>query len=119
MLNAFDIATLTSAYGEGFPNAVGEGMATGLPCVTTDVGDAASIVGDIGAVVPIASPAELAAAWRWLVEMSGPARRLVGEAGRNRILARFPRKEMVSETSRQLRSVLQQFSAGTAVRELG
>lgn len=105
VLNALDIATLCSAYGEGFPNAVGEGMAMALPFVTTDVGDAAKVVGDTGHVVPIASPSALAAAWRELAEFSPDTRVKAGLAARDRIVNCFPRKKMVGKTSELLQGI--------------
>jgi glycosyltransferase involved in cell wall biosynthesis len=57
---AIDVATSSSLFGEGFSNAVAEAMACGVPCVVTDVGDAARVVGPAGTVVPANSPDALA-----------------------------------------------------------
>jgi glycosyltransferase involved in cell wall biosynthesis len=68
VFNALNIACSASSDGEGFPNVVGEAMACGVPCVVTDVGDSAWIVGDKGVVVPPKNPEALKTAINSLIE---------------------------------------------------
>lgn len=87
-LAAMNIFCLSSRT-EGFPNVVGEAMAMGLPCVVTDVGDAAMLVADTGIVVPKEDPIRLAHGLEYLVVMAPDSRRLLGQKARERIHAEF------------------------------
>jgi glycosyltransferase involved in cell wall biosynthesis len=87
-LAALDVA-VSSSYGEAFPNVVGEAMACGTPCVVTDVGDSARIVGEAGVVVPPRDPGALAAGIVRLLEMAPPEHAALKTAARDRIATEF------------------------------
>jgi glycosyltransferase involved in cell wall biosynthesis len=85
LLAAMDIFTLSSAWGEGFANVIGEAMASALPCVVTDVGDSKDIVGNAGMVVPASDPCALADAWEQLVATGTEGRHRLGAQARIRV----------------------------------
>ena len=82
---ALDIAVSSSAFGEGFSNAVAEAMACGVPCVVTDVGDSGLMVEDTGRVVAPRDSAALAGALAGLLEIGSERRAKLGLAARRRI----------------------------------
>jgi len=108
--NAFDIATLSSAFGEGFPNAVGEAMACGVPVVATNVGDVALILGNCGEVVPPRQPDGLSAAWARMRERLRQDGENLRTAVRARIVQRYGVDTMVDRSEH----VLSELCAGRA-----
>jgi glycosyltransferase involved in cell wall biosynthesis len=97
LLPGLDLVSLSSLFGEGWPNVVGEAMACGVPCVVTDVGDAHAIVGETGRVVPPADPEALARAWAELLACPEEQRRALGAAARERIAACFSLEQVVDQ----------------------
>ncbi len=92
---AMDIVALSSAYGEGAPNVLGESMASGTPCVATDVGDSSAIIGNTGIATPSRNPDAFAEALIALASETHEQRHKRGEAARAHIKNTFPLDTMV------------------------
>lgn len=96
LMTALDIST-SSSWGEAFPNVVAEAMACCVPCVVTDVGDSAYIVGDTGLVVPPGDDAALADAWNTLLALPDEKRELLGGRARERVAGNFELSKIVKQ----------------------
>lgn len=93
---ALDIAC-SSSFAEAFPNIIGEAMSCGVPCVATDVGDSAWIVGDTGKVVPPKNPQLLADAFQELIDLGTQGREILGKAARERVINLFSLDSVVHQ----------------------
>lgn len=83
--SAIDVLVSASSYGEGFPNVVGEAMSSAVPCIVTDVGESATIVGKTGRVVPPSRPDALAEAIVTMFDMPASERLELGAMARRRV----------------------------------
>jgi glycosyltransferase involved in cell wall biosynthesis len=95
-----DCLLSTSAFGEGFPNVIGEAMACALPIVATDTGDSRIIVGDNGIIVPCGDTGAMASAIRTVTAETGSQRQDCGLRGRRRIETCFSIERAVSAFDR-------------------
>lgn len=88
MYNALDLYVLSSKS-ESFPIVLGEASACGVPSITTDVGDAARIVGETGRVVPPSCIDGLCGALRQMLSLDSLERRYLGARARKNVVDRF------------------------------
>lgn len=95
LARAADVVLSTSAFGEGFSNALAEGMASGLLPISTDVGDSAWLIDAAGWVVPPKSPDHIVGVLNEIADFEATeyARRSV--VARDRIVAEFGIDRMV------------------------
>ena len=88
IMSALDIVVSSSAWGEGFPNVIGEAMASEVPCVVTDVGDSAYIIGKYGRVCSVGDDQCIANSILQLIE-NKQERETVGRQARKRIKEKY------------------------------
>lgn len=84
---SLDCLVSSSAYGEGFSNVIGEAMACDVPCIASDVGDSAWIIGDPGRIFPAGDHLTLAACMR-AFQPSETRSRIVREFSVDRLVER-------------------------------
>ncbi len=84
-----DVLAVSTAWGDGIPQPIGEALASGVPVVATDLGDSVEIVGPCGRIVPPQDPVGFGEALLAMAAMGADQRRQLGEAGRQRMIERF------------------------------
>lgn len=104
VLSACDVVCSSSLYGEGFSNVLAEAMACGRRCVATDVGDASSILGQVGYIVPSADDEALASSIEQALDDVYRAGDYSREA-RDRIVNNFSLSVMVSAFENEFRKL--------------
>lgn len=95
---SFDLYWMSSwarGMAEGFPNVIAEAMSSGVPCVATDVGDAAWIIGNSGRVLPPGRPQALGDTAAELLHAGPDALRRMGLDARARIQREFSLESVV------------------------
>lgn len=97
ILNALDVLVLPSAFGEGFPNILGEAMASGIPCIASRVGDSAAIIDNTGIVVQPSNPEQLANAIEALLQLDKIERQRLGELARSRIIENYQFSKVIKK----------------------
>lgn len=105
LMASLDVLVLPS-YGEAFPNVLGEAMACGVPCVVTDVGDSAYIVGDTGRVVASGDMHGLASAVQELLMLTEQGKLALGSRARIRVSERFEISKVVRQYEEFYESML-------------
>src|SRR5207248_207659 len=103
--------------GEGFANSVGEAMACEVPCVVTDVGDSAYIVGDTGLVVPPNDAEAFGRALGQLIELGNAGRQHLGRSARLRIESKFSLATVVQQFEQVYRRPFARAEAAVAVNQ--
>lgn len=105
LYNALDVYVLSS-NSESFPNVLGEAMATGIPCVSTDVGDAKLIVDRAGWIVPAKDAEQLANAIISAYKLSGSERLRLSVRAPHLIDSRFNLSDVSSTYDQLYRSLI-------------
>lgn len=98
IMQAMDVFCLNS-WSEAFPNVLGEAMALSIPCITTNVGDAATIVGDTGIIVSPRDDQALLDGLMTLLQKTDTERRCLGQTARARIENNFSLDTIVARYS--------------------
>ncbi len=120
-LAALDLFVLYS-LSEGFPNVVAEAMSARVPCIVTDVGDAALLAADSGIVIRSGDLNGLTEGLERLISAGPEERRRRGEAGRRLVEATYSLSVVAERYSKlydELAGERPAAAAGSRQQEIG
>ena len=104
VLPHLDLFVLAS-HAEGLPLVLCEAMASGVPCIASDIPGCREVAqGDAALLVPPGDPRQLSQALASLLD-DAPRRRQLAARGRQRVLRRFTFKRMLGDFSSALEGV--------------
>ena len=89
IMSALDILVSPSTHGEAFPNVIGEAMSCGVPCIVTDVGDSAEIIGTTGLVVKISNTFDLITKISQFINLSKSQKAKLSINARMRVCSKY------------------------------
>ena len=112
-LPGLDVLAVPSGWGEAFPNIIGEALASGVPVVTTDVGDSRIIVGSAGETVAPDNPLAMADAIARILQLAPEERAALTREGRDRIVQKYS-LDAITDRYRNLYHELASSNAGVA-----
>ncbi|MDC0074602.1 glycosyltransferase [Alphaproteobacteria bacterium] len=95
--NSLDINTLSSSFGEGFPNVLAEGICCGCISVSTNVGDSSLIINDERLVVNPSDPKSLSDVWLWVSNLNELEKINIRNKGKNYIANNFSNEIMIKK----------------------
>ena len=104
LLRALDIFVLPS-ISEAFPNSLIEAMATGVACVTTNVGQCGEVLGNSKYVVAPSDPIQIANVIVKLIDSGVDGRSMLGQENRMRVADKYELGKMVQNFDELFSSV--------------
>lgn len=112
LMTAMDVMC-QSSISEAFPNVLCEAMAMGIPCIATDVGESACIIGDTGYIVPPRDDQSLSNALEQMITLPKEERKAMGVAARARIQMKFELESSVKQYVRLYEALIENQGEGT------
>ena len=104
LLNASDVFCLTSNT-EGFPNVLAEALSSGLPCVSTDVGESKYIIGDCGFTVEAGNLEEIVLAVSRIISMKPAEKKELSDKAQRRAKKFFNLNLMLGKYNRMYKAI--------------
>jgi glycosyltransferase involved in cell wall biosynthesis len=97
---------ISSSNSESFPNVIAESMSVGTPCIATEVGDTANIIGSAGIIVPHSNSKKTAEAIINFLKLNNKQLELLGQKAKERIRDNYSLNSCINQYEQLYSSIL-------------